>query len=400
MCDAIQGEKPKDTILHPWSYPQPHQVSKVNSLLRLVLTRCDYCPRQCPECQSSALFSLTLDTCFVGHEWCRASCTLEDCLSLHHFSALGQQVFFIRVPSWEVTSSGQLTLEESTCKRCLSVLFFFFFWWCPLLLALFSITVTVFRTQFTLHTTWTSDNLIQWQSHSYPGVVIFQALVDNCAFLSGNCAFPWIEHGIFGMFNSTRFAFQNTHSGETKIALNRVGFKPLRKRAISIFRSVGLDIVLFYVVKIFDTFYRSFLVKKRVFVKTSCSPRDPPNDLRNVKNSPEPPTIDEAPKMGSKPTDSIRFDSVQSGATPCEVVSPFWDITLSIQSGVTVLRAVMACVFVCQNIMFFPVPWPDGSITRRLERVSTQSCSVPFLVATCHLGFFFNLVSPGIQESD
>ena len=76
--------------------------------------------------------------------------------------------------------------------------------------------------------------------------------------------------------------------------------------------------VLFDVVGHFYNFSRSFFVKKKsAFVETSCSPGDPTNDLQNVKNSPEPPTTVLSPKMGSKPTNLIRDDNIQSTATTC-----------------------------------------------------------------------------------
>ena len=61
-----------------------------------------------------------------------------------------------------------------------------------------------------------------------------------------------------------------------------------------------------------------FLVfcQKRAFVKTSCSPGYPPSDLQNVKNSEAPPTTVMSSNMGSKPTDLIRDDNIQSTATP------------------------------------------------------------------------------------
>ena len=33
-----------DLFLHSWSYPVPHQISKISSLFKAVLTRCEFCP--------------------------------------------------------------------------------------------------------------------------------------------------------------------------------------------------------------------------------------------------------------------------------------------------------------------------------------------------------------------
>ena len=60
------------------------------------------------------------------------------------------------------------------------------------------------------------------------------------------------------------------------------------------------------------------------FSKTTCSPGDPPIDLQNVKNSPEPPSPRTSSKMGSKPTNLIRDENIQFTATTCtEVHSDF-----------------------------------------------------------------------------
>ena len=54
-------------------------------------------------------------------------------------------------------------------------------------------------------------------------------------------------------------------------------------------RHDGLDIALSDVVEHF-AYFLVIVDQKRVFKKTTCSPRDAPSDLQNVKNSPEPPT--------------------------------------------------------------------------------------------------------------
>ena len=41
--------------------------------------------------------------------------------------------------------------------------------------------------------------------------------------------------------------------------------------------------------------------QKRVFLKTTCSPTDPPNDLQNVNNSPGRTHIDMSPKWALNP---------------------------------------------------------------------------------------------------
>ena len=55
--------------------------------------------------------------------------------------------------------------------------------------------------------------------------------------------------------------------------------------------------------------------QKRVFMKTTCSPRGPPIDLHNVKNSLEPPSPRTTPKMTTKPTNLMRNESIQFTAT-------------------------------------------------------------------------------------
>ena len=67
----------------------------------------------------------------------------------------------------------------------------------------------------------------------------------------------------------------------------------------------------------FSKFFPDDFWQKRVFLKISCSPGDPPNDLQNVKNSPEPPTSYDPKKMTSKPTNLIRDENIQFTATPC-----------------------------------------------------------------------------------
>ena len=61
----------------------------------------------------------------------------------------------------------------------------------------------------------------------------------------------------------------------------------------------------------------------RVFLKTTCSPTDPPSDLQNVKNSPWPTHFQSVPKMGSKPTHVIRDENIQSTATTCSFLLHF-----------------------------------------------------------------------------
>ena len=89
---------------------------------------------------------------------------------------------------------------------------------------------------------------------------------------------------------------------ETKMRQNK-WFKEFSKTSNIYFWFSGLDIALSGVIEHFlrEFFSQSEIKKKRVFVKTTCSPRDPPNDLQNVKNRPAPLTTDMSPRMGSKP---------------------------------------------------------------------------------------------------
>ena len=53
-------------------------------------------------------------------------------------------------------------------------------------------------------------------------------------------------------------------------------------------------------------------------MKTTCSPRSPPIDFQNAKNSPEPPSPRTSKKkLGSKPTNLIRNENIQFTATTC-----------------------------------------------------------------------------------
>ena len=54
-----------------------------------------------------------------------------------------------------------------------------------------------------------------------------------------------------------------------------------------------------------------------VFLKTCCSPGDPPSDLQNVKNNLEPSSPHTSSKMGSKQKKIIRDENVQFTATTC-----------------------------------------------------------------------------------
>ena len=98
--------------------------------------------------------------------------------------------------------------------------------------------------------------------------------------------------------NPPEKSFQNTQFGGIKIGLKRVVLSTFLKQAISkFFRSNGLDIAFFDNETHFFLFPDGFL-QKRVFMKTTYSPRGPPNDFQNVKNSPESPSPHTSSKMG------------------------------------------------------------------------------------------------------
>ena len=60
--------------------------------------------------------------------------------------------------------------------------------------------------------------------------------------------------------------------------------------------------------------------QERVFMKTTCSPRDPPNDLSKCHEQPSAIHHRCVPKMTFKPTHLIRNENIQSTATTCSVV--------------------------------------------------------------------------------
>ena len=90
--------------------------------------------------------------------------------------------------------------------------------------------------------------------------------------------------------NPPEKSFQNTQFGGTKFGLKRVTGNFSKK-------FVPMDWILRCLTMrhIFTIFPEDF-EQTRVFLKTSCSPRDPPRDLQNVKNSPEPPLPHTPPK--------------------------------------------------------------------------------------------------------
>ena len=77
-------------------------------------------------------------------------------------------------------------------------------------------------------------------------------------------------------------------------------------KTISIFRFSGLCGLT-----LSSLFFLVFFAQKRVFMKTTCSPTDPPIDLQNVKNWHPPPTTNMPTRKGSEPTNLIR-DEISS----------------------------------------------------------------------------------------
>ena len=63
------------------------------------------------------------------------------------------------------------------------------------------------------------------------------------------------------------------------------------------------------------------------FLKTTCSPTDPPSDLQHVKNSPGPTLHRYVQKMGSEPTYLSRDENVQSTATTCS----YWHLPVGLK---------------------------------------------------------------------
>ena len=166
-------------------------------------------------------------------------------------------------------------------------------------------------------------HLIQWPPHSWPHHVIFIVLVNKCAFLRENWAFHWIEHGIFWhvQFNETRRSKISNSVKQKCVKMS--GFKHFSKTSNILFFA-SRQWIRYGVVWQWDTclhFFPTILIKS-VFFKTTCSPRVPPNDLQNVKNSPGPARHWYGPKMGSKPTNLIRDENIQSTATPCSFFFP------------------------------------------------------------------------------
>ena len=113
---------------------------------------------------------------------------------------------------------------------------------------------------------------------------------------------------------------------------------------------------------IFHYFPYDFSQKRGL--NTSCSPGDPPSDLQNVKNSPEPPSPHTTPKMTSKPTKLIRNENIQFTATPCsrselqEFTRPFlivfldglthaWNDNFSRHNEALCLRELRRILFCC-----------------------------------------------------
>ena len=77
-------------FLHSWSYPVPHQISKICSLFSNGVDTL-WVLSSCPECQSDGI---------------QTECQSDETQT----KAIFQQLFFTRVPPWEVASSGQSTL--------------------------------------------------------------------------------------------------------------------------------------------------------------------------------------------------------------------------------------------------------------------------------------------------